>query len=204
MAAAAAQAASDALKANAASNPAVNAAANGPSQVAQQTQVDVQALMSQKKTLEDNLKELTNFANAGVIKNISESIPKASSALTEFNDKLSKSSIESTIGVTQGVVKSINDLNMVLGDGNAGAIKVGEKLQRFANNSGLGKNGTYEIKNKGIQLKLDLKVTMDAGEVEKAILMRKESIIFDMLDNGALTPENQRKVDEMAARKGGG
>jgi hypothetical protein len=183
---------------------AVQAGASGPSKAAQQTQVDVQALMEQKKTLEDNLKELNNFANAGVIKNISDSIPKASTALTEFNDKLSKSSIDSTIGVTQGVVKSINDLNMVLGDGNAGAIKIGEKLQRFANNSGLGKNGTYEIKNKGIQLKLDLKVTMDAGEVEKAILMRKESIIFDMLDNGALTLENQRKVAEMAARKGGG
>jgi hypothetical protein len=176
----------------------------GASPVAQQTQIDVQALMSQKKTLEENLKSLTEFASAGVIKSISESIPKASTAITDFNDKLSKSSIENTISVTQGVVKSINDLNMILGDGNAGSIKVGEKLQRFANNSGLGKNGTYEIKNKGIQLKLDLKITMDAGEVEKAILERKDSIIFDILDDNSLTPANQQKVREMTARKGGG
>jgi hypothetical protein len=175
-----------------------------PSAVAAQAQIDVQALMSQKKTLEENLKELTNFANTGVIKNISDSIPKASTALTDFNEKLSKSSIESTIGVTQGVVKSINDLNTILGDGNAGAIKVGEKLQRFANNSGLGKNGTYEIKNKGITLKLDLKVTMDAGEVEKAIVLRKESILFDAIEELASTNLNEQNKERLRAVKGGG
>jgi len=199
----AAQAAADALKAKQAESPAGQAAA-GPSAVAQQTQVDVQALMSQKKTLEENLKELNNFANTGVIKTISESIPKASTALTDFNDKLSKSSISSTINVTQGVVKSINDLNMVLGDGNAGAIKIGEKLQRFANNSGLGKNGTYEIKNKGITLKLDLKVTMDAGEVEKAIVLRKESILFDAIEELASTNLNEQNKERIRAVKGGG
>lgn len=199
----AAQAAADALKTSAAGSPAAQAGA-GPSVVAQQTQIDVQALMSQKKNLEDNLKELTNFASTGVIKTISESIPKASTALTDFNEKLSKSSIESTINVTQGVVKSINDLNMVLGDGNAGAIKIGEKLQRFANNSGLGKNGTYEIKNKGITLKLDLKVTMDAGEVEKAIVLRKESILFDAIEELASTNLNEQNKERIRAVKGGG
>lgn len=198
----AAQAAAEALKTTAGS-PAAQAAA-GPSAVAQQTQVDVQALMAQKRTLEENLKELNNFANTGVIKSISESIPKASTALTDFNDKLSKSSIESTINVTQGVVKSINDLNMVLGDGNAGAVKIGEKLQRFANNSGLGKNGTYEIKNKGITLKLDLKVTMDAGEVEKAIVLRKESILFDAIEELASTNLNEQNKERIRAVKGGG
>lgn len=199
----AAQAAADALKTSAAGSPAAQAGA-GPAAVAQQTQVDVQALMAQKKTLEDNLKELTNFASTGVIKTISESIPKASTALTDFNEKLSKSSIESTINVTQGVVKSINDLNAVLGDGNAGAIKIGEKLQRFANNSGLGKNGTYEIKNKGITLKLDFKVTMEAGQVEEAILMRKDSIIFDAIEESASTNLNEHSKERIRAlRKGG-
>ncbi len=177
---------------------------SAPSEIGVQAQLDVNALMMQKKTLEDNLKELTNFASAGVIKNISESIPKASTAITEFNDKLSKSGIETTINVTQGIVKSINDLNMILGDGNSGAIKVGEKLQRFANNSGLGKNGTYEIKNKGITLKLDLKVTMDAGEVEKAIVLRKESILFDAIEELASTNLNEQNKERIRAVKGGG
>lgn len=184
--------------------PAAAAQATAPSQIAAQTQLDVNALMSQKKNLEDNLKELTNFASTGVIKTISDSIPKASTALTEFNEKLSKSSIESTINVTQGVVKSINDLNMVLGDGNAGAIKIGEKLQRFANNSGLGKNGTYEIKNKGITLKLDFKVTMEAGQVEEAILMRKESIIFDAIEESASANLNEHSKERIRALRGGG
>src|SRR5690606_29013920 len=85
------------------------------------------------------------------------------------------------VSVTQDVTKSINELNDILGDGSKGAMQIGAKLKRFADSSGLGKQGTYEIKNKGIQLKLDLKVVMEAGEVEKAIVLRKESIIFDAL-----------------------
>ena len=164
---------------------------------------DVSSLMLQKKTLEENLKDLQKFADAGVVKSISESIPKASVALTEFNDKLSKSGIESTINVTQGVVKSMNELHAALGDGNVGAIKVAEKLQRFANASGLGKSGTYEIKNKGIVLKLDLKVTMDAGEVEKAMLMRRDSIIFDAIEESASTNLNETNKERLRALRGG-
>ena len=101
-------------------------------------------------------------------------------------------------------MKSINELNAVLGDGNTGALKVGEKLQRFANNSGLGKSGTYEIRNKGINLKLELKVVMDAGEVEKAIVLRKESILFDAIEELASTNLNETNKERIRAVKGGG
>ena len=101
-------------------------------------------------------------------------------------------------------VGSLDSFAEVLGDGNAGAVKIGEKLQRFANNSGLGKNGTYEIKNKGITLKLDLKVTMDAGEVEKAIVLRKESILFDAIEELASTNLNEQNKERIRAVKGGG
>lgn len=174
-----------------------------PSEQVQQVKLDVDTLVAQKASLEANLKDLKQFAESGVITKISNLIPQSAKALDDFNTKLSASTLTTSVTVTQGVVKSINELNAILGDGNAGAMKLGEKLKRFADGSGLGKSGTYEIKNKGITLKLDLKVVMDAGEVEKAILMRKESIIFDMLDNGALTPENQEKVNRMAAQKGG-
>lgn len=167
------------------------------------TQVDVQALMSQKKTLEENLKGLEEFAQKGVVKNISEMIPQASTALSSFNEKLASSNIGNTVNVTQGVVKSINELNAILAEGDAGAIKVGAKLQRFANNSGLGKSGTYEIKNKGITLKLDLKIVMDAGEVEKAIVLRKDSILFDVIDDLAGVTLDDKHREQLRAFKGG-
>lgn len=174
-----------------------------PSSVAQDVQLSVDALMIQKKSLEENLKGLQKFSEGTVIKTISDAIPKASSALTEFNDKLSKSSISSTLQVTEGIVASINSLNNVLGDGNSGAIKIGEKLKRYADNSGLGRNGTYEIKNKGINLKLDLRITMDAGEVEKAIVLRKDSIIFDAIEESASSTLNQQHKEQIAATRGG-
>lgn len=138
---------------------------------------------------------------------VSAAAPAAANvkALEDFNEKL-QAPAAMAVNVTQGVVKSINELNAVLGDGNSGAMKIGEKLQRFANNSGLGKASSYEIRNKGILLKLDLKVTMDAGEVEKAVLLRKESILFDQLfdKTAGLTNEHQNAIDQVNAMKGGG
>lgn len=126
-------------------------------------------------------------------------------ALDDFNAKM-KAPAAMAVSVTQDVTKSINELNEILGDGSKGAMQIGAKLKRFADSSGLGKQGTYEIKNKGIQLKLDLKVVMEAGEVEKAIVLRKESIIFDALfdKNSALTDEHQNSINQVNAMKGGG
>lgn len=126
-------------------------------------------------------------------------------ALEDFNEKL-KAPAQTAMEITSGVTKSINELNEILGDGSKGAMQIGAKLKRFADSSGLGKHGTYEIKNKGIQLKLDLKVVMEAGEVEKAIVLRKESIIFDALfdKNPALTEEHQNSINQVNAMKGGG
>ncbi len=168
---------------------------------------DIESLMSQKKTLEENIGGLTKFAEGGVIAKLNASLPKAGAALEEFNTKLSSSTLNSAISVTTGIVKSINDLNAIIGSGDSASMKIGEKLQRFANNSGLGKEGSYTIKNNGITLKLDLKITMDAGEVEKAIVLRKESILFDALFDktpGSLSTQHQASVDQTNASKGGG
>lgn len=125
-------------------------------------------------------------------------------ALQDFNEKI-KVPAQAVMDITAGVTKSINELNDILSDGSKGAMQIGAKLKRFADSSGLGKNGTYEIKNKGIVLKLDLKVTMDAGEVEKAIVLRKDSILFDAIEDiTTLSSEHAQKLNEIKAMKGGG
>jgi len=164
---------------------------------------DLAKLMTQKQSLEENINGLTKFAEGGIISKLNVSLPKAALALEDFNTKLTNSTLNSAISATAGIVKSMNELGAILSSGDGASMKVGEKLQRFANASGLGKNSSYEIKNKGIMLKLDLKISMDAAEVEKMILFRNESIIFDMIEGNALTSESQTKVNELQARKGG-
>ncbi len=125
-------------------------------------------------------------------------------ALEDFNAKI-QAPAQHAMDITAGVTKSINELNDILGDGSKGAMQIGAKLKRFADSSGLGQNGTYEIKNKGIVLKLDLKVTMDAGEVEKAVVLRKESIIFDAIEGiTSLSNEHANQLNQIKALKGGG
>ncbi len=177
-----------------------------PGLAVQQAQVDIASLISQKKTLEDNIGSLVQFAEGGIMAKLNSSLPKAATQLEDFNSKLSTSALSSTLNVTANITKSINELNAVLGDGNSGALKIGEKLQRFANNSGLGKQGKYEINNKGIHLKLDLKIVMDAGEVEKAIVLRKDSILFDQLfdKQPGLSQEHEDAINRVSGMKGGG
>ncbi len=167
---------------------------------------DLNKLMSQKATLEENIKGLTSFAEGGIITKLNVALPKAALALEDFNTKLSTSTLNSALSATAGIVKSVNELGTILASGDGASMKIGEKLQRFANSSGLGKSGAYEIKNKGIVLKLELNISMDAAEVEKAIVMRKESIIFDMLvDSGdKLSESNRAKVAAFNAKIGGG
>ena len=172
----------------------------GPAKI---DEAKIQMLMTQKQTLEENINGLMKFATGGVIEKLNVSLPKAGAALEEFNTKLSTSTLNNAISATSGIVKSVNELGAILGAGDGATMKIGEKLQRFASGAGLGKTGSYEIKNKGIMLKLDLKIVMDAGDVEKSIVMRKDSILFDMLNGDGLTPENQRKIDEFKAKVGG-
>lgn len=134
----------------------------------------------------------------------SDLMTKSTAMFEKFNKGINASVVTSTLNVTTGIVKSVNELNTILGSSGENTLKIGEKLKKFADNSGLGKSGTYEIKNKGITLKLDLKVVMDAGEVEKAIVLRKESILFDTLfDQPGLTEEHQLAIDKVNAKRGG-
>jgi len=172
---------------------------------AETTKASIEALMSQKQSLEENISGLTKFADGGIITKLNASLPKAAAALQDFNTKLSTSTLNNAISATSGIVASVNELGSILASGDGATMKIGEKLQRFANGAGLGKSGAYEIKNKGIVLKLELNITMDAGEVERAIVMRKESILFDMLvdSTSTLSPTNADKIKSYKALVGG-
>ena len=65
---------------------------------------------------------------------------------------------------------------------NLPTIAVPAQLQAFA--SGLGFNGSYQykIQSQGVQINLEIHVTMDADKVEKAIVNRQTSVIRDRIN----------------------
>jgi hypothetical protein len=93
------------------------------------------------------------------------------------------------------MVKASNDLDKALADGNINKIDVQAKLQKVANAVGL-TNAKYTIENKMVQISVNLTVTMQAGDVETAIVTNKNSVIRDRLNSiGPLkknaTPDGQ-------------
>lgn len=169
---------------------------------------DIEALVAKKRSLEENIKSLNDIAKSDTIAKAGDMLIGLGGAMDKFNEKFATSTFQNTLQATKQIAESVNQLNEAFSDTSANATSMTVKLQKFANNSGLGKSGTYEIKNRAINLKLDLKVVMDAGEVEKAIVLRKESIIFDALEDipslNLDNPEYKSGFDRLRTQKGGG
>lgn len=79
----------------------------------------------------------------------------------------------------------------------------GAKLSKVADGMGLGGKFAYTVKSKEVVIKIDMTVSMDAAEVESAIVHRSESIIRDRLNfvMGSGNGEN-KKVDESITSTG--
>lgn len=82
----------------------------------------------------------------------------------------------------QKMVAASNELDKALSDGNIKSMNVKTKLQNVANAVGLGGKANYEIKNRGVNIHLDIKVEINAADMEKAMIMRAKSIVRDRLN----------------------
>jgi len=169
---------------------------------------NVTKLSERKKTLEENIKSLEEFSKSDSFMKAGGAISILEKSLGFFNERFNESGIGTTLEITKQIAVTVSELSAAMGDAGANALSMTTKLKKFADNSGLGKSGTYEIRNKGIVLKLDLKVVMDAGDVEKAIVLRKDSIIFDALEDmpslNINNPEYKSGFDKLRQQKGGG
>lgn len=101
-------------------------------------------------------------------------------SLKTINDTITKGALAVSLNAAADICKSASALDDALNDG----IKIDTptKLKALANKAGLGSKQNYTITNKGVQINIALTVTMNAGEVEKIIVMRKESVIRDRLN----------------------
>jgi hypothetical protein len=139
--------------------------------------------------LQKSMTALAANNNVGLItKSISEF-----ASIGEITEKLAGSNIKTALTVTRDIVKSVQELNDVLSSGDATKIKLTESLKKFVDNSGLGKNGSYKIENKGITMNVNFEIKINAADMEEALVLRHNSLIKDGI-KGTLTEEENTKL----------
>jgi len=140
----------------------------------------------------DALQKVTTTLTPEALKDVSSSI----SRLKDYGDQVSKittalkgDAIATALKAASDMVKAANDLDTALNSG----IKIDTpvKLKKLATAVGLGSKTNYTITNKMVQLTVNLNVTMEAGEVEKVIVMRKSSIIRERLNFALENPSDK-------------
>lgn len=102
-------------------------------------------------------------------------------------DRIGKSISSSSAKQITRTLKVINDMvaatqKMEDAMSKIGTINVGAKLEKVAGGLGFGGSYNYEVKSKAVVIHLDFQVTMNADEVEKAVVFRQRSVIRDRLN----------------------
>ena len=139
--------------------------------------VDIQKLVNDtgKKLSAVNMDAL----NVGLLTRIAE----LNTTMTAFSEGLKSSAgnvearLAPTLKATADIIASVKELDKILASGDATKISVSKNLSKLAANAGLGGNERYTIQNKGIQINLDLKIVMNAEELEEALVLRTKSLI---------------------------
>lgn len=159
----------------------------GPSlQFLKQASAAVKVMITDK----DMMVPPESIANIASVGKAFESIQQLGEAYKDMSDTMVKAvgnvkagGIAPALMAVQQMIKISNDLNSALADGNLNKIDIKAKLQNVANAVGLGGKATYTVNpSKAVQITVNMQVTMDVGEVEKVMVLRKSSIIADRLD----------------------
>ena len=85
--------------------------------------------------------------------------------------------LSTAVSAIQKMSEVANKLQDALGDGNLNKLDIKTKLQNVATSVGLGAKGQYTIKNKDVMVVVNLEVSMNVDQIEKAMIMRDKSII---------------------------
>jgi len=84
------------------------------------------------------------------------------------------------VKAVQDMVKAVQDMDTALSK--VPPIDISTRLTKFAGQMGVGSQGIYTVKSKEVIVTVNLKVTMDAGTLEKTIVENSKSIIRDRIN----------------------
>jgi hypothetical protein len=91
--------------------------------------------------------------------------------------KIESGGIEKSFNALVDMVAKVQKMNDAVTNMTKSPLEIKAKLQELATHLGLGANQTYKITNNGIEIKLDVNITMEAGKVEEVIVKRQDSKI---------------------------
>jgi hypothetical protein len=134
---------------------------------------------------EDTIDSLSRVAS--FLQNVTSSdsslstISQASQNMAKYASSMKNNGIVPALVAVSEMVTAANRLNEALGSG-ANKLDISAKLGPLATAMGLGSKAQYTIKNKDVLITVNMNVTMNAGEVEKAIFTSKGSFIRQRLD----------------------
>jgi hypothetical protein len=113
------------------------------------------------------VKAKTAFSELADVQNSAKELVKA----------VSTGGIEKSFKAIVDMVESVQQMNNAVKTMTDKPLEIKAHLQQLATKLGMGAQQTYQIKNNGIEIKLNLNVTMDAGKVEEVIVRRSDSRI---------------------------
>ena len=102
-------------------------------------------------------------------------ITETNTMAADFTTKIKTGSLAPAIDAISKIVKQVNELDSMLGS--LPKIDLNTRLASFAKGAGLGGSATYNVKSNAIVLNATMYVTLDVGTVERAIIMRSDSVI---------------------------
>lgn len=107
---------------------------------------------------------------------------KLPSVLSKATASLKTDAVQPAIDAVFKMMESIKKLDTAMGDASMNKIDIVAKLGSIASAVGLGKSASYSIENKGVNITLNLEVSMNVDDVEKVVVLREKSIIRDRLN----------------------
>jgi hypothetical protein len=104
-------------------------------------------------------------------------------ALQNVTKAIKQGVIDATGASVADMVRTVNELDSALSNVAASKLNIAAKLQQLATAvPALGVAGQYKVTNRDVVVTVNLQVTMQAGEVERVIVQRKDSTIRDRLN----------------------
>lgn len=110
--------------------------------------------------------------------------------LPKIASSISKGAVQTALTAVKDVVAMVQELDDALSK--TPRVDIATRLSALAQGSGLGSKANYTVSSKAVNIYLNLEVTMDAGELEKVVIMRKESIIRDRLEFATIKAPGQQ------------
>lgn len=98
----------------------------------------------------------------------------------KYTEAIVTTSLTKTQNTVTKMVAAVQSMDNALAK--LGTINIGTRLNTVAKSLGIGSSGTYTVQSKEVVINVNFTIQMDAGKVEKAMLMNTESIIKDRIN----------------------